>query len=130
MTHNELITELVTYDGWVFTTSYSRRGYVLRNGNEIIKGTYLLAKQNETDNPILIPYLTDMNILHRLAVKVVRELFALNVDNDDYTKDMDIKEVKSWIDMSMYNYSNDKGEHIQLATALVNAIRYISANKA
>ena len=80
--------------------------------------------------PFLIPYLTDMNILHRLAVKVVRELFALNVDNDDYTKDMDIKEVKSWIDMSMYNYSNDKGEHIQLATALVNAIRYISANKA
>lgn len=104
MTNNELITELVNYDGWDIT--------------------------HEIHKPLFNTYLTDMNILHRIAVKVVREVFSLNVDNDDYTKDMDIREVKSWIDMSMYNYPNDKGEHLQLAEAIVNAIRYISANKA
>lgn len=116
MTKQELIKELVTYDG------YKDIGY----------NTFI----NDVDNgflftiPELNDYLTDMNILHRISIKVVRELFSLNVDNDDFTKDMDIKEVKSWIDMSMYNYPNDKDEHLQLAEAIVNAIRYLSANKA
>ena len=125
MTNNELIKELVIYDGWVVTTSYSRRGYVLRNGNEIIKGTYLLAKQNETDNPILIPYITDMNILHRIAVKVVNEVVDSELDVSDIN-DLCFN-IRNAI---MYNYPNEQGEHIQLAEAIVNAIRYISANKA
>lgn len=122
MTNNELITELLKYDGFTkdignhsitYTSEIDSEGYRTVIGNEYAQ-----------------TYLTDMNILHRIAVKLVRELFALNVDNDDYTKDMDIREVKSWIDMSMYNNPNSQGEHIQLAEAIVNAIRYISANKA
>lgn len=124
MTNNELIKELVIYDGWVVTTSYSRRGYVLRNGNEIIKGTYLLAKQNETDNPILIPYITDMNILHRIAVKVWDSFKCMPDDVPNF------HDLRSNIYVAMFTSPNEQGEHLQLAEALVNAIRYISANKA
>jgi len=124
MTHNELIIDLLKYDEFDYKI------------DELGNYSFNIASKDTREYDCWFEpmgmnyYLTDMNILHRLAVKVVRKLFTLNVDNDDYTKDMDIREVKSWIDMSMYNYPNDKGEHIQLAEALVNAIRYISANKA
>ena len=130
MTNNELIKELLKYDGWEITETNTANRYRFFVGEELEKACHIFNHLELSTQPMLHAYLTDMNILHRIAVKVVRELFTLNVDNDDYTKDMDIKEVKSWIDMSMYNYPNEQGEHIQLAEAIVNAIRYISANKA
>ena len=115
MTNNELITELVTYDGY----------------KDIGNNTFI----NDVDNgylftiPELNEYLTDMNILHRIAVKVVRELFSLNSDTDDFYRDMEIGDVREQITRTFLIEPNEQGEHIQLAEAIVNAIRYISANK-
>ena len=121
MTNNELIKELVVYDG------YKDIGY----------NTFI----NDVDNgflftiPELNEYLTDMNILHRLAVKVISQLKEMYSDDShdtsfDFEHDMKVTEVKGSVFSAMFTLPNDKGEHLQLATALVNAIRYISANKA
>jgi hypothetical protein len=122
MTTNEIIKQIAVYDGWEIHTSYSRRGYVLRNGNELIKGTYLLPKQNEMDNPILRQYLTDLNILHRVAVKVYNEFRDL----------CDIVDKYHDVRFNMFNAFYQEpinGEYITLATATAEAIIYLKKYK-
>lgn len=130
MTNNELITELLKYDGWVITETSTSTRYRLFNGEEIEKGCYLSKYEDLSTRDMLHAYITDMNILHRIAVKVTKELFALNSDKDDFYIDMEILEVREKISNAFLIDPNEQGEHINLATALVNAIRYISANKA
>lgn len=121
MTNNELIKELAVYDG------YKDIGY----------DTFI----NDVDNgylftiPELNDYLTDMNILHRISVKVTVQLKEMYSDDShdtsfDFEHDMKVTEVKGNVISAMFTSPNSQGEHIQLAIALVNAIRYISANKA
>lgn len=121
MTNNELIKELVVYDG------YKDIGY----------DTYTNGKNSGflMTIPELYPYLTDMNILHRIAVKVTVQLKEMYSDDShdtsfDFEHDMKVTEVKGNVISSMFTSPNPQGEHLQLATAIVNAIRYISANKA
>jgi len=105
MTNNELIKELVTYDG------YKDIGY----------NTFI----NDVDNgylftiPELNEYLTDMNILHRLAVKVFGEVVDSELDVSD------INDLCFNVRNAIMYSPNPQGEHLQLAEALVNAIKYI-----
>lgn len=114
MTNNELIKELVVYDG------YKDIGY----------DTYTNGKNSGflMTIPELYPYLTDMNILHRIAVKVVANISDILDNSEDL--DFNLAELNNKIVIAIFCDPNSQGEHIQLATAIVNAIRYISANKA
>lgn len=120
MTNNEIITELLKYDGFTkqigthaitYISGIDSEGYRTVIGNEFAQ-----------------TYLTDMNILHRLAVKLVANISGMleNIDSLDFA----LAELNSRIVTTIFCDPNEQGEHIQLATALVNAIRYISANKA
>ena len=114
MTNNELITELVTYDGYKYIADNT---FI----NDVDNGfLFTVAELNE--------YLTDMNILHRMAVKVVNEAKEMLHKSDDVL--WDLAEVRGDVISAMFTLPNPQGEHIQLAEAIVNAIRYISANKA
>ena len=104
MTNKELITELLKY----------------RNKH------WIELKISDFDNSNT--YLTDMNILHRLAVKVTDGITETIDNSDDLL--WDLSKHKSNIISAMFTRPNEQGEHIQLATAIVNAIRYLSANKA
>lgn len=126
MTNNELITELLKYDGFTkdignhsitYTSEIDSEGYRTVIGNEYAQ-----------------TYLTDMNIIHRIAVKVTAQLKEMYSDDShdtsfDFEHDMKVTEVKGTVISSIFTSPNSQGEHIQLATAIVNAIRYISGNK-
>lgn len=128
MTNNELIKELVTYDGYTYRKTITGGYFVIdnyENGGKEFVFTFI----------DLYAYLTDMNILHMLAVKVTEQLKEMYSDDShdtsfDFEHDMKVTEVKSSIVSAMFTSPNPQGEHLQLAEALVNAIRYISANKA
>lgn len=117
MTNNELIKELVTYDGYIYKETVTDGYFVIDNyeneGKEFIF-TFIDLED----------YLTDMNILHRIAVKVVREVVDSELDVSD------INDLCFNIRNAIMYSPNEQGEHLQLAEAIVNAIRYISENKA
>jgi len=122
MTNNELITELLKYDG--FDYKIDELGNYLFN---------IASKDTREYDCWFEPmgmnyYLSDMNILHRIAVKVVDEAKEMLHKSDDVL--WDLAEVRGDVISAMFTSPNPQGEHIQLATAIVNAIRYISANKA
>lgn len=125
MTNNELIKELVVYDGYTYIKTVTDGYFVIENyengGKEFIF-TFIDLEE----------YITDMNILHRLAVKVRKEMlyYADKYFKETELIDFDLFTRKNNIDKAMFTSPNEQGEHINLATALVNAIRYISANKA
>lgn len=114
MANNELIKELVTCDGYIYFETSSVR-YFHKEG--------LISHYSD-----LRAYLTDMNLLHPIAVKVWDSLGLLKTGND-YYKDKDIREVAGWINKGMFTSPNEQGEHVQLATALVEAIRFINKQK-
>lgn len=128
MTHNELITELLKYDGWVFTTSGKNIKIEKFVNGKFLKGTWVWFDKALSQTDMLYTYLTDMNILHRIAVKVVANISGILDNSEDL--DFNLAELNNKIVSAMFTSSNEQGEHIQLATALVNAIRYIIANKA
>ena len=83
---------------------------------------YWYNKQNEGLQQANL-YLTDMNILYPIAVKVtstIREILDLKDDIN-----WDLADCNSKIVSAMFTSPNEQGEHINLATALVNAIKYI-----
>jgi hypothetical protein len=71
-------------------------------------------------------YLTDLNILHRVAVKVVTEIRKI-MDNSDYL-DFDLAGVNNTIISAMFDLPIN-GEYIQLATATAEAIVYLKSHK-
>jgi len=97
MTNNELITELLKYDGWGITETNTVTRYRLFVGYELIKGCHLCNHLELSTEPMLHAYLTDMNIIHRIAVKVVRELFTTISDTDDFNEGMEMQDVKEGI---------------------------------
>ena len=123
MKNNELITELLKYDGWVITETSTAKRYRLFNGEEIEKGCYLSKYEDLSTRDMLYAYLTDMNILHRIAVKVVANISGILDNSEDL--DFNLSDLNSKIVTAIFCDPNEQGEHIQLATALVNAIKYI-----
>lgn len=118
MTNNELITGLVTYDGYTYKKTVTDGYFVIdnyENGGKEFIFTFIDLEE----------YLTDMNILHRIAVKVFCDV--LDCKNGTIS---DVNAICESIKHEFINIPNPKGEHLQLAEALVNAIRYLSANKA
>ena len=129
MTNNELITELLKYDGWIITHKKEEYiNYSLCNDTDFIKGVWMPYGYSLSTEPMLHAYLTDMNILHRIAVKVVANISGILDNSEDL--DFNLAELNNKIVTAIFCDPNEQGEHIQLATALVNAIRHISANKA
>ena len=121
MTTNEIIKEIAVYDGYTY--------HETKTGD----GVFAIEKKLKGNEDIchftdLEDYLTDLNILHRLAVKVTSTIREILDFKDDL--DFDLSELNNKIVSAMFTSPNEQGEHINLATALVNAIRYISANKA
>lgn len=119
MTNNELITELIKYDGWVITPSGKNIKIDKHINGKFLKGTWVWFDESLSQTDMLYAYLTDMNILHRLAIKV----FGKVVDSDLDVSD--INDICFNIRNAIMCSPNEQGEHINLATALVNAIKYI-----
>jgi hypothetical protein len=96
MTTNEIITELVSYDGWD------------------------IAQEKHTQ--LFNNYLTDLNILHRVAVKVYYEFRDL-CDTVDQFHDVRFNMFNSFYQEPI------NGEYITLATATAEAIIYLKSYK-
>jgi hypothetical protein len=118
MTTNEIIKEIAVYDGHTFTTdilgtTVKKEGSINRvalDGTNLIKYPYFHA------------YLTELNILHRVAVKVYGEFRDL-CDTLDQFHD---------VRFNMFNafYKEPiNGEYIELATATAEAIVYLKSHK-
>jgi hypothetical protein len=123
MTTNEIITELLKYDGWKI--DYNRFTYYVEYENkEKIKHCCVERRHNLSTQHLLYAYLTDLNILHPVAVKVISEL----IDNPCHD---DISDITNRFD----NIRNTltklpiNGEYIALATATVEAIVYLKSHK-
>ena len=111
MTTNEIITELLQYDGYTKDVGTHSITYISEIDNE----WYRTVISNEYAQT----YLTDLNILHRVAVKVFGEVVDSNLDVSD------INDLCCNIENVLLCNPNEQGEHLQLAEALVNAIKYI-----
>ena len=122
MTNNELIKELAVYDG----CTYFNLGATSTQGGFSKADTTGYVEYFNYN--MLWDYLTDMNILHRIAVNVVNSIRETLDSSDDL--DFNLAECNNKIISAMFTSPNPQGEHLQLAEAIVNAIRYISANKA
>lgn len=128
MTNNELITELLNYDGWDIEPLNTMILFQKIESAICVKSCSVTKDENMTNSGILRPYLTDMNIMHRIAVKVVNSIRETLDSSDDL--DFDLAQCNNKIVTAMFCDPNEQGEHLQLAEAIVNAIRYISANQA
>ena len=128
MTNNELITELLKYDGWEITPSGKNIKIDKHINDKFLKGAWVWDGEALSQTDMLHAYLTDMNILHRIAVKVVANISGILDNSEDL--DFNLAELNNKIVTAIFCDPNEQGEHINLATALVNAIRYISSNKA
>jgi hypothetical protein len=120
MTTNEIIKEIAVYDGCVFTTdilgtTVKKEGGISRvalDGTNLIKYPYFLN------------YLTDLNILHRVAVKVMHEL----IDSPCHDDISDLTDRCSNIQFALLKEPIN-GEYITLATATAEAIVYLKKYK-
>jgi len=117
MTTNEIITELVSYNLGTYKQKELRSsGFekeVDANGREYwIRGEDYSA------------YLTDLNILHRVAVKVMHEL----IDSPCHDDISDLTDRYLNIHFTMTKLPIN-GEYITLATATAEAIVYLSKHK-
>ena len=116
MTTNEIITELLKYDGYTFIETVTD-GYFIREedqeGHEDIF-TYIDLEE----------YITDLNILHRVAVKVMHEL----IDSPCHDDISDLTDRCSNIHFALLKEPIN-GEYITLATATADAIVYLKKYK-
>jgi hypothetical protein len=116
MTTNEIIKEIAVYDGYTFIETVTD-GYFIREedqeGHEDIF-TYIDLEE----------YLTDLNILHRVAVKVMHEL----IDSPCHDDISDLTDRCSNIHFALLKLPIN-GEYITLATATAEAIVYLNKHK-
>jgi hypothetical protein len=118
MTTNEIITELLKYDGYTFIETVTD-GYFIREedqeGHEDIF-TYIDLEE----------YITDLNILHRVAVKVLTQISEILDNSEDL--DFDLASVNNTVCSAMFQLPIN-GEYITLATATADAIVYLKKYK-
>ena len=69
---NEKIKEIAEFDGWKFKGSLA---YIEDSAGNIVKGSYEWRKD-------YLPYLTDLNAMHRVALDVMDRLQAFNYYSD------------------------------------------------
>jgi hypothetical protein len=127
MTTNEIIKEIAVYDGWEINDKHvsTHTEYKLVINGEFIKGCWIANSEKITTNPMLNAYLTDLNILHRVAVKVYREL----IDSPCHDDISDLTDRCSNIQFALLKEPIN-GEYITLATATAEAIVYLKKYKA
>jgi hypothetical protein len=125
MTNNEIIKELLVYDGYTFHDTADGVGF-FTNGQDN-EGFEYWYKHSERQD-----YLDDMNILHRLSLGIVGQLKEMYSEEDsafDFEHDMKVTDVKGSIVAAMFKDKNQDGEYIELATSLVEAIQFINQHK-
>jgi hypothetical protein len=122
MTTNEIIKEIAVYDGHTFTTDIL--GTTVKKEGEINR--VALDGTNLTKYPYFHSYLTELNILHRVAVKAVSEIVEIldNIENKNYY----LATVKNTVCTAMFDLPIN-GEYITLATATAEAIIYLKSHK-
>jgi hypothetical protein len=125
MTTNEIITELLKYDGWeIYETDQLIEYNYFKNGNRI-RCCHVIKGNELKDYFMLSEYLTDLNILHRVAVKVLDEMIK---------KILCDPKKEPLILLAILQQSFKKppinGEYITLATATAEAIVYLKKYKA
>jgi hypothetical protein len=116
MTTNEIIKELLVYDGYTFHDTTDGVGF-FTNGQDEEGFEYWYNYSERQD------YLTDLNILHCVAVKVVTEMLIIMNESDDILFEM--ANIKDAIMKSMFDLPIN-GEYITLATATAEAIQFIN----
>lgn len=117
MTTNEIIKEIAVYDGYTHKEAETD-GYFVRE--EYQEGYEYIFTYID-----LGAYLTDLNILHRVAVKVVNEIMQYV-----YQADLNAEKLYGNILSSIWDIPNEQGEYITLATATAEAIIYLKKYKA
>jgi hypothetical protein len=118
MTTNEIIKEIAVYDGYTFIQTVTDGYFVREEDQEGHEDIFTFIDLEE--------YLTDLNILHRVAVKVVNEIRQI-LDNSD-NLDFDLAGVNNTIISAMFDLPIN-GEYITLATATAEAIIYLKSYK-
>lgn len=116
MTTNEIITELLQYDGYTKDVGTHSITYISEIDNE--------GYRTVISNEYAQTYLTNLNILHRVAVKVYRAL----IDSQCHDDISDITDGCSNIQFAMFSLPIN-GEYITLATATAEAIVYLKSHK-
>jgi hypothetical protein len=114
MTKNEIIKQIAVYDGYTYIETVTDGYFVREEGHEDIF-TYIDLEE----------YITDLNILHRVAVKVMHEL----IDSPCHDDISDLTDRCSNIQFALLKEPIN-GEYITLATATAEAILYLKKYKA
>jgi hypothetical protein len=122
MTKNEIITELLTYDGWEIEPLNHLIYYQKIESAICVSSCSTTKDEQFTNSKILGAYITDLNILHRVAVKVYNEFRVLS----DMPKDFHDVRFKLYYSLLQPPIN---GEYIQLATATAEAIVYLKSHK-
>jgi hypothetical protein len=119
MTTNEIITELLAYDGFTKDVGTHSIKYISEIDNE--------GYRTVIGNEYAQAYLTDLNILHRVAVKVYSKMQSKITDSD---KGIDW-DASSHCNTILYALLDSpiNGEYITLATATAEAIIYLKKYK-
>jgi len=120
MTTNEIIKEIAVYDGHTFTADIL--GTTVKKEGEINR--VALDGTNLTKYPYFHSYLTDLNILHRVSVKVFCDVLSCK-----HGTISEVNAICENIKHEFINVPNEQGEHIELATATAEAIVYLKKYK-
>lgn len=116
MTTNEIIKEIAVYDGYTHKEAETD-GYFVRE--EYQEGYEYIFTYID-----LGAYLTDLNILHRVAVKVWGKLIGSDIeDRAELRKSLEL------IENSFMYPPNEQGEYTHFATATAEAIIYLKSIK-
>lgn len=132
MTNNEIIVELIKHDGWKsVVASGSMVSYYdpksRTRGAAYKRYCSVSIDAQLEEHWLLRPYLTDIRILHRMAIKVVDEAKEMLYNSDDFITDL--TDIRLGVISAMFKDKNESGEYLDLATSLVEAIRFINQHK-
>lgn len=102
---NEKIKEIAEFDGW-----------------ENIPSTDYMVRETKNSRESLhesnLPYLTNLNTLHRVALDVMQKLSLLRESTN-------VGRLQAIIMRVMFNRPNSKGEYVSLVDAVYDAILYL-----